>query len=168
MTDDAKQARPPRPVAVLKRGLLLFWAAWLGLVFLTNLLDGLKAAGVLPGGWSFASGNYAFVCQTTARYGTPAWLNAVLFAGVVCWEGLAAVLFALAGLRFRAGRLRHAAFIAGLSLWGAFVLADEVFVAYALEATHWRLFTAQLATLLAVELLPEDGQAGDDRGVGKA
>ena len=45
----------------------------------------------------------------------------------------------------------YAAFTAGLSLWLAFALADEVFVAYPVEGTHLRLFTAQLA----VELLPE-------------
>jgi hypothetical protein len=160
MPDETKATPPCRHVGTLKRGLLLFWAAWLSLVFLTNLLDGLKAAGLLPEGWSFASGNYRFVCETTARHGTPAWLNGVLFAGVVCWEGLAAVLFWLAGLRLRARGLRYAAFAAGLSLWAAFVLADEVFVAYLVEATHWRLFTAQLATLLAVELLPEGERRG--------
>jgi hypothetical protein len=160
MPDDANVTPPCRYVGPLKRGLLLFWAAWLSLVFLTNLLDGLKAAALLPDGWSFASGNYRFVCETTARYGTPGWLNGVLFAGVVCWEGLAAVLFWLAGLRFGAGRWRYPAFAAGLSLWAAFVLADEVFVAYGVEATHWRLFTAQLATLLAVELLPGGGTGG--------
>jgi hypothetical protein len=145
--------------ALLKRGLLLFWAAWLTLVFATNVLDGAKAVGLLGGSWAFASGNYAFLCQTTARYGTPAWANALLFAGVVCWEGLAAVLFWLAGGTFGAGRrgrrALYAAFAAGLSLWAAFLLADEVFIAYPVAATHWRLFTAQVATLLAVELLPE-------------
>jgi hypothetical protein len=146
---------------MMKRALLLFWAAWLSLVFTTNVLDGAKALGVLGESWAFASGNYAFLARTTARYGTPAWLNAVLFAGVVSWEGLAAGLFWLAwrALAHRRGRrLSHAAFAAGLSLWGAFILADEVFVAFAVEGTHWRLFTAQLATLLAVELLP-DGEA---------
>jgi hypothetical protein len=164
MPDDTKEEPAGRHVAVLKRGLLLFWAAWLSLVFTTNLLDGLKAAGLLPESWSFASGNYRFMCETTARYGTPAWLNGVLFAGVVCWEGLAAVLFGLAGLRVRSRRLRYTAFTAGLSLWGAFVLADEVFVAYAVEATHWRLFTALLATLLAVELLPEGKTRSNEEG----
>jgi hypothetical protein len=43
----------------------------------------------------------------------------------------------------------HAAFAAGLGLWAAFLLADEAFVAYALGGTHLRLFTAQMATLLA-------------------
>jgi hypothetical protein len=143
----------------LKRGLLLFWAAWLSLVFTTNLLDAAKAAGLLGESWAFASGNYAFLCQTTARYGTPGWVNGLLFAGVICWEALAALLFWLAWWTFRGWPL-YAAFAAGLSLWAAFILADEVFITYAVAGTHWRLFIAQLATLLAVELLPE----GEGRG----
>jgi hypothetical protein len=140
--------------SLLKHGLLLFWAAWLSLVFTTNVLDAARATGLLQESWAFASGNYAFLCQTTARYGTPSWLNGVLFAGVICWQGLAAVLFWLAWREYR-GRMLYPAFAVGLSLWAAFILADEVFMAYAVAATHWRLFIAQLVTLLAVELLPE-------------
>lgn len=33
---------------------------------------------------------------------------------------------------------------------GAFLAADEVFIAYVLESVHVRLFIAQLATLLAI------------------
>jgi hypothetical protein len=94
--------------------------------------------------------------ETTARYGTPAWLNGLLFVGIICWEGAAALLFWLALLKFRGKRPLHAAFATSLLLWGAFLIADEVFIAYAVAAAHWRLFTAQFATLLAVELLPED------------
>jgi hypothetical protein len=141
--------------AILRRLLLLFWAAWLTVVFTTNLLDGAKAAGLLSEGWAFASGNYRFLAETTARYGTPAWLNGLLFAGVVGWEGVAAVLFWLAWLgsagRGRGTRLVYAAFTASLGLWAAFLLADEVFIAYPVAGTHWRLFTAQLVTLLTVE-----------------
>jgi hypothetical protein len=145
----------------LKRALLLFWAAWLTVVFTTNLLDGAKAAGLLEEGWAFASGNYRLLAETTARYGTPGWLNGLLFLGVIGWEGVAAGLFWLAWKRFRGrGRGGHwtlyAAFTASLTLWAAFLLADEVFLAYAVEGTHLRLFTAQLATLLAIELLPEE------------
>jgi hypothetical protein len=152
-----------RAAVLLKRILLGLWAAWLTVVFATNVLDGMKALGLLPADWAFASGNYAFLAATTNRYGTPAWLNGLLFAGVIVWEGAAAVLFWLACGTFQ-GRGRrntavlYAAFGAGLSLWLAFVLADEVFISYQVEGTHLRLFTAQLATLLAVELLPE-GQA---------
>src|SRR5262245_23114511 len=89
-----------RMAVFLKRGLLLFWAAWLTVVFTTNLLDGVKVVGLLGNDWAFASGNYRFLTQTTARYGTPAWLNGLLFAGVICWEAIAAVLFWSAWGRF--------------------------------------------------------------------
>jgi hypothetical protein len=140
--------------ALLKRGLLLFWALWLSLVLVTNVLDGAKALGLLAESWTFASGNYAFLCRTTARHGTPEWVNRVLFAGVIAWEALAALLFWLAAWTYR-GRLLYPAFAVGLSLWAAFILADEVFVAYEVAGTHWRLFVAQLVTLLAIELLPD-------------
>jgi hypothetical protein len=147
------------PVGFLKRTLLAGWALWLTVVFATNLLDGLKALALLPGSWAFASGNYGFVAETTGRYGTPAWVNGLLFAGVIAWEGAAAVLFWAACCTFKVRGKRnptalYAAFTAGLSLWLAFALADEVFISYPIEGTHLRLFVAQLVTLLAVEWLP--------------
>ena len=50
----------------------------------------------------------------------------------------------------------YLAITASLLLWGAFLVADEVFIAYPLESTHLRLFIAHLMTLLAIELLPGD------------
>lgn len=145
----------------LKRTLLVFWAIWQTVVFATNLVDAGKVAGLLPASWTFASGNYGFVVETTARYGTQAWLNALLFAGVLGWEAAAAVLFWLACCCFRGRRrpgasLVYSAFTTSLGLWGAFMIADEICIAYSVEAAHVRLLTAQLATLLVLELLPED------------
>jgi hypothetical protein len=146
-------------VILLKRVLLLFWAIWLSVVFLTNLADAAKGLGLLDDSWAFASGNLRSIRETTARYGTPDLVNAVLFTGVILWEGLAAVLFWRAGLTFRergsAGKAVYLAFTTSLLLWAAFLVADEVLIAYPLEGTHLRLFIAQLVTLLAVELLPE-------------
>jgi hypothetical protein len=144
----------------LKVLLLFVWAAWLTVVFTTNVLDGLKALGLLSEGWAFASGNYRFLSATTARYGTSTWLNAVLFSGVIAWDAIAAALFWRATLLFPkqatkgSGSVRLA-FTVSLALWGAFLLADEIFIAYEVEAKHLLLFTAQLATLLVIELLPE-------------
>jgi hypothetical protein len=156
--DDPASRKSNHPSHFLKRGLLLFSAVWLTIVFVTNVLDGCKAVGWLGEAWVFASGNYRLLAETTARYGTPAWLNGLLFLGVIAWEGAVALLFWLAWLCFRgeqkSRRLLYAAFSIGLSLWSAFAIADELFIAYAVEGTHLRLFTAQLATLLAVELLP--------------
>ena len=147
----------------LKRALLALWALWLTVVLTTNVVDGLKALGLLAASWPFASGNYGFLSATTARYGTPEWLNAALFLGVIAWEGTSAALFWLAWRTYRrqpdAGKgWRYAAFTSALSLWLAFAIADEVFITYEVEGTHLRLFMAQLLTLLAVELLPEAGR----------
>jgi hypothetical protein len=60
-----------------------------------------QALGWLGEGWVFAPGNYRFVVETTARYGTPAWLNRLRFLGVIGWEGAAALLLWLARLRYR-------------------------------------------------------------------
>jgi hypothetical protein len=145
---------------LLKRLLLLFWAIWLSVVFLSNLADAAKGLGWLAESWAFASGNFKFIRETTARYGIPDFVNAVLLAGVIVWEGLAALLFWWAGCTFRgrnSGRkIVYQAFTASLLLWGAFLVADEVCIAYSLESTHLRLFIAHLLTLLAIELLPED------------
>lgn len=139
----------------IKRALLLFWAIYLTLVFTTNVLDAAKALGLLPQAWKFASGNYAFLVATTSRYGAQTEVNAVLFAGVVGWEGLAAFFFWMAMIYFEQRTYIYPAFGVGLGLWAAFVIADEVCIAYPVSATHWRLFTATLVTLLAVELLPD-------------
>ncbi len=56
---------------MLKRGLLLFWAGWYTLVWLTNVCDALRMLGVLSPDWRFASGNWVFLVETTKLYGTP-------------------------------------------------------------------------------------------------
>jgi hypothetical protein len=147
-------------VLFLKRVLLLFWAVWLSIVFLSNLADAGKTLGLLGESWLFASGNFQAIQNTTARYGTPPWLNGMMFAGVILWEGVAALLFWRAAWTFRAkgaGRTAaYSAFTASLLLWGAFLVADEVCIAYPMESVHLRLFIAHLVTLLAIERLPED------------
>jgi hypothetical protein len=57
----------------------------------------------------------------------------------------------------------YLAFIASLTLWLAFMIADEVFIGYTIEATHLRLFIGRLLTLLAMELLPEAMPTADSR-----
>jgi hypothetical protein len=147
-------------VHFLKRSLLVFWAVWLSVVFLSNLADAGKGLGLLGDSWAFASGNFKFIKETTALYGTSDLVNALLFAGVILWEGAAAWLFWWAVWAFRgkkSGRkVLYSAFTTSALLWGAFCVTDEVLIAYALESTHLRLFIAFLVTLLTIELLPED------------
>ena len=44
-------------VILLKRLLLLVWAVWLTVVFLSNLADAGKGVGLLGESWAFALGN---------------------------------------------------------------------------------------------------------------
>ena len=144
---------------LLKRLLLLFWAVWMSAVFLTNLTAAGKGLGLIGESWTFASYNWKLIQDTTARYRIPVTVNAILFAGVLVWELIASLLFWRAGWSFR-GRSSsrtavYLAFTTSLLLWGAFLVVDEIFIAYELESPHIRLFVAHLVTLLAVELLPE-------------
>jgi hypothetical protein len=146
----ARLGTPRAFVTVIVAG----WALYLSIVWLTNALDGLKHLDVLGSGWEFASGNYPFLRRTTDVYSTPAAIDIVLFCGVVVWEALAA------GLWWRAiGDRTHvyAAATVTLALWVAFIVADEIFLAYDVEETHWRLFIALVASVLAVRVLtPQD------------
>jgi len=49
----------------------------------------------------------------------------------------------------------HTAFAASLLLWAAFMIADEIVFTFNFENTHRGIFTAQLATWLAIELIPD-------------
>lgn len=161
---------PTVKLSTIKRGLLLFWAAWYTLVLATNVCDGLKALGLLTREWAFASGNFAQIGAATAKFALPAALNAVFFVGVLSWQAAAVALFWIAFARARATAWKAAttAFAVGLGLWASFVLADELFITYesGAEATHLRLFVAQLVCLLAIHLLPDASERTEraDRG----
>jgi len=137
----------------LKSGVLLFWAAWFSLVLLADVGDALKAGGALPARWTFASGNWELMLKVTGVHATPVAIVGVLFLGAIAWEAVAAVLFWRAWAA--GGRGGLVAFTVSLALWAAFTLADEVFVAHNLEATHLRLFGVQLLSVLALRLLPD-------------
>lgn len=153
------------PWLLFKRLLLLFWAVWLSLAVASNMADGLKAMGVLPESFRFASGNYQAIIQVTAPFGLPVSVVGFLFVGVILWEGLSMLLFWYMGLTFQGAKdvdrqgLLVLTFAISLGLWAAFQIACEAFpsaLAYQIAGVHRLLFTAQLATLLAVVLLPDD------------
>lgn len=143
----------------LKRGVLLFWSLWLTVVTATNILNALRALGVLPETFKFVSGNWQLINQTMDPLGVPRALQAFMFAGVIVWEGLAAILFwrAFAAYRNRPLIQERMALVAcgvNLALWAAFQVLDEVFLAYQPEGVHRVIFISQILTLLMLYLLP--------------
>jgi len=147
---------PQMSLLTMKQGAILFWTIWLALVFLGNLCDFLKHLGVLNKDWKFASGNYELIHKTTDVYHLPETAVRILFVGVLIWEALATLLMGAALISF-SGDMSSAVYTAfgvSLGLWAAFLIADEVFVAYPMEPIHFPIFIAQLITLLALYLLP--------------
>jgi hypothetical protein len=134
-------------------GLLGFWALYFAIVTLSNLADLLRAFHALPAGWSWVSGNLAFIAASTGKFGVPAWANPVLLAGVIGWQAVAAVLFWRA-TREPGGRWPGPAFVVSLSLWGTFIVLDEILLIFetGAEATHLRLLIATLLTLVVLRL----------------
>lgn len=148
----------------LKLVIVLLWAVWSTIVFLTNLTDGLRELGLLADTFPFASGNFAAIAQVTAVYQTPAAISALLFGAVLAWEGLNAGLFWWVVQRSRSLRDGHhrevnTAFILATGLWAAFMVMDEIFLAYrvaAFEQTHRSVFIAVLVSFLVIRLLPNE------------
>jgi hypothetical protein len=142
----------------LKLGLLFFWAAWFSIVMLTNATSALKALGVLGPSWRFASKNYPMVVKAVSLYDATAWLPKLRFVGVIAWQALAAALFWLALASSGAAGIidlnaASMACAAGILLWGAFMIADEVTIKYAMEQPHELLLIAQLGSLLVMHLV---------------
>jgi hypothetical protein len=155
---------------VIKRSVLLFWAAWLSVVAMTNVLNGLQALGVLPQSFKFVSGNWQWINQVMDPVGVPRGLQAALFAGAIVWEALAAVLFWRAvatycGLPLAKERATVYACGVNLALWAAFQVLDEVFIAYQPEGVHRVIFMSQIVTLLLLHLLTDTAQ---QPGIGEA
>ena len=145
---------------LLKRGLLLFWCLWITIVVMMNVGDALVAMGLFPDDWKLASGNYHAMVTVTSVYGTPHWLDGLLFAGVILWESVCMVFFWRAFGRYRSGTAGHwrtiyLAFTGLLALFAGFILADEVAHKYGIEGDHRGIAILLLASLLALQLLPD-------------
>jgi hypothetical protein len=154
-------------VVVLIRALLLFWAIWFSVVTASNGADLLREAGLLSPDWRFASGNYSLVAESVALYSVSrAWASA-LFALVLVAQLTASALFWRAALdaspfapRARPGIMY--AFLAGIGLFSAFLVFDEVLLIYRrlpnLETAHFAILCALLLSLSLIHLLGEGGE----------
>lgn len=146
--------------AFLKGLILLFWCLWIMVVVLMNLGDTLKVVGALPSDWQLASGNYEAIVKATSVYGAPHWLDFILFLGAIAWEVVAMLLFWTALRRWlgsgtRPWRAVYLAFSALFGLFVAFILADEICHQFRMEGDHRGIAVLLLASLLALQLLPE-------------
>jgi len=142
-----------KPTAnTVQKIVLAFWSCYFSIVTLTNILDAIRALGLLSKDWKFASGNFEMILQTTANLEVPAGVNAFLFCGVIILELTASILFWKSVFHTTDTNI-YSSHSAGLILFAGFIMADEIFFAYAVEATHMRIFFGLLVSLATLIIL---------------
>lgn len=136
------------------RMLCLVWGGWFLVVTLTSIADALARIGALSG-FPMVSGDFALIERTTAVYGVPGAVDAVVYVAVIVVEALAAGAFlqaflATGGDRVVDERVLTAPFLLAAALFGAFLVLDEFFVAPENGAIHWPVFIALVASYAVV------------------
>ncbi len=140
-------------LVTLKRGLLVFWATCF-VRLLDECAGRTEASGPAARRLALQSGNFPLVLSVVQVYRMPALLAAMLFAGVILWEGRA-WLFWRAALRFRGddpATLAITAFAFSIALWAAFCVTLEALIAFDKigEGTFQALFSANLSPCRAL------------------
>ena len=148
------------PIPAFKRLIVLFWALWWLIAFLTDFFGALKETGLYAPYW-LSHTNYPALVAATAPYHPPGWLAPLLFAGIIAWSFLATVFYIIAAatpyhMRDTWRRRVDNAFIVSLGLWLAFFIADQIVFKFALEQNHMVQGAFQLLTWLALYVLPDE------------
>ncbi len=143
-----------------KRIIVVFWALWWMLAFLTDFLGGLYLLNVFTEPWVPHS-NYPALVASLTQYDAPNWLPGVFFVGIVAWSFMSALAFIFAALTPAQPSPRwrervNAAFIISLGLWFAFFISDQVVMMFDLEQNHMVQGGFQLLTFMAIHFLPDD------------
>ncbi len=144
----------------LKRALILFWGIWWFIAFLTDVIGGLYHLQIITTSW-FPNTNYLFLVESLQKYYAPAWLPAILYAGIILLSGISTALFISAVINFRKPSwLSHAstAFIFSICYWLIFFLADQLLMNFSLEENHMVQGGFELLCYLAICLLPHQSK----------
>ncbi|MEM7444172.1 MAG: hypothetical protein AAF414_12680 [Pseudomonadota bacterium] len=152
-------------IGMFKRLIVVTWALWWVIAFLTDFLGAFENLGWASFGW-LQNGNYPAIVQAIAPFDPPSWLSVFLFAGVICWSFLSAVFLSIAALapsrpRERWMALANIGFVISMAEWFAFLIADQIVQEYDLEGNHMEQAGVQLLCFIALHILPVHNE--DDR-----
>jgi hypothetical protein len=157
MHNNQRQENQDYIFKLIKQGILLFWFCWFLIAFLSNTTDFLIAKNIISN-IPFHSGNYFALEKVLSIFNTPTQLLNLLFTLDIITQGISAILFLIANYYFLKGYKYwvpiHTAFGISMLLWAAFIILEEVFIAYIYEGTHIRLLCFELISLLAIHILP--------------
>ena len=143
---------------VLKRLVLAFGATYLGMVCVTNLAN---FANIVAGthGKFLNSGNADYIASIVKVYSMPGWFVDLAVLGAATIEGIGAVLFVRALLRYRGGGTgvteAYQALAWNIAVWFAFIVGTEFFIAYPSESPFRELLGLGLLMTLVITLVPD-------------
>ena len=150
---------------VLKRLVLAFGATYLGMVCVTNLAN---FANVVAGTHVkfLNSGNADYIASIVKVYSMPGWFVDLAVLGAAMIEGVGALLFVRALLRYRGGSTgvteAYQALAWNIAVWFAFIVGTEFFIAYPSESPFRELLGLGFLMTLVITLVP-DGSGREAR-----
>ena len=146
----------------IKSVVVCFSALWYTIVFLSNTLDLFKELSVLPESFAFHSGNFGLIEKVTAVHGFPHSLNIGLLIGVILFEGLVGFLFWRLFFQLKTdldkgGPQIQLTYFLGITLWGLFLVFDEIFLVYRVFNGEVLHFTILIFHLISYQFMLKEG-----------
>ncbi len=140
---------------LLTRILVLFWALWWTIAFITDVLGVLQHAHLIAG--NMFDVNYPAIVKVFGKYTSLGFFPVITFGIILIWEFLsAATLLWATSLSFNAEKWMKATmvgFIVSISLWLFFFLGDQIFLTFDFEVGGMTQAGFQLLSLILIVLL---------------
>lgn len=153
----------------ISRGIIVFWAFWSLLVALSDSVNFLQQANILPSHWVFTSKNYDLVMNSLALYQiNNVVLTLFLYFFIVLFAWIITLCFIRAAFSSSTGVARYlqrcyTAFLLSFAIEAFFIMADEIFVQYALEHGHMDRLGFKMLTFLVFFVLEQKAVSVTDQ-----
>ena len=142
-----------------KKTIIVFWALWWSIAFITDFNSGLNHMGLTHISWASTS-NYTSIVNSVAFISTNKWISVFLYSGIIVWLFVSATAFIIASF-YIVTKPKSAitkswvnrAFIISLTLWLMFFLADQIIMNFNLAQNHMVQGGFELLTYLTFSIL---------------
>lgn len=130
--------------------IVLFWTLYFSFVAVTNLIDGLQTIKLVSKSWKFTSGNFNLIAEKVSIYGTPIWVVAILFFGIIIWGSFNTILLWRAFFNIQKKTYEpplFQAFFTSIGYFVALTIASELFLIYEFTDKYIMIVTSLLVSL---------------------
>lgn len=154
------------------QGIILMWALWISMVFLTDFCNLLVGFGLLPTNFPVSSHNLDWIHTFLKFYRLDNdVLSMLLFSIINLWVAIIVILYWWAFISYYTHRRYYVyrtmqAFIVNTSLFACFLVADELFIQYEAAHVHMNrllfIFTSLIGFLYLLDIKGDRGKISGD------